>query len=210
MIVNFIAAQSRPSTRSLATVTEAPTSNTSSPAARIVKRNNGEEAAIHAAVLLNRSPLITRTPTDFEKAYYAYQARIERALHNPLPYDFYFKPNSPLEIRFDKEELEREKEAFGKSGSPSPRVKAEVETSDDSDPHALPLMEAAQEEVEKPMPREHESDRTGDVKSLNRQGQRNIYLVVLSKDSSGKESWKFPQTPVTKDQNLFDVSSVLL
>lgn len=174
---------------------------------RVVKRPDDADVAIHTAVLLNRSPLISRTPTAFERAYYAYQARIERALHNPLPYDFHFKPNSPLEIQFDKEENEREKLAFGRSATPSPRVKSEAETTDTGDLNALPLMEAAQEEVEKPMPREHESDRTGSVKSLDRKGQRNIYLVVLSKDAiDGKESWRFPQTPVTQEHNLFDVS----
>src|SRR6266849_3783603 len=52
---------------------------------------------LHTAVILNRSPILTRTPTSFERAYYAYQARIQRALHNPFPHDFYFKPGSLLE-----------------------------------------------------------------------------------------------------------------
>ncbi|KAG6329546.1 hypothetical protein ID866_9541, partial [Astraeus odoratus] len=68
---------------------------------------------LHTAIILNRSPLLTRTPSPFERAFYAYQARIHRALHNPFPYDFYFKQGSPLETRFNIEERRRERKAFG-------------------------------------------------------------------------------------------------
>lgn len=111
-ILRCVTVHSRTGTRSLATVTEAPASSSSTVLPRVVKGPDGEQATIHTAVLLSRSPIISRTHTKFERAYYAYQARIDRALHNPLPYEFHFKPNSPLEVQFDKEEFQREKKAF--------------------------------------------------------------------------------------------------
>lgn len=179
---------------------------------RIVKKEDGQRVAIHTAILLNRNPILTRTPTAFESAYYAYQARIERALHNPLPYDFYFKPGTQLELQFDKEEEERERAAFGRSATPSPRVKTEEElrAADEDGADALAALESQQqEEGVKPLPREHESDRKNDVKSLDRQGQRNVYLLVQVNEA-GKKSWRFPHVPVTTRENLFEVRSILL
>ena len=64
-----------------------------------------------------------------------------------------------------------------------------------------------QEEI-KPMPRIHESDKSGDVKELNRQGERNLYLLVHGKDSSGKQVWRFPQGGLKEDEALHQVSSL--
>ncbi|KAI0085439.1 60S ribosomal protein L17 [Irpex rosettiformis] len=200
-------AQSRAASRSLATVTDAPVTPKPQVPERIVKKEDGQKVAIHTTILLNRNPILTRTPTAFEKAYYAYQAKIERALHNPLPYDFYFKPGTQLELQFDKEEEERERLAFGKSATPSPRVKTEEElrATDEDNADALAALESQQQEDSvKLLPREHESDRTGDVKSLNRQGQRNVYLLVQAKDEAGKKSWMFPHAPVNTRENLFE------
>lgn len=51
------------------------------------------------------------------------------------------------------------------------------------------------ESFERPMPRITEADLKGDVKSLNRQLQRTLYLVV--KDKSGQ--WTFPQDRMTRE-----------
>ncbi|KAI0340670.1 50S ribosomal subunit L30 [Trametopsis cervina] len=193
-------------TRSLATVTEAPQAAKPTAPPRIVKKETGESVAIHTAVLLNRNPLLTRTPTPFEKAYYAYHSRIERALHNPLPYDFFFKPGTQLEKQFDKEELERERQAFGRSATPSSRIKTEEETraTDEDGADALAVLDAQQQDdAVKTLSREHEADRTGNVQSLDRQGERNVYLLVLAKDEAGKQTWRFPQAPVKVQENLF-------
>ncbi|KAI0818805.1 39S mitochondrial ribosomal protein L46-domain-containing protein [Irpex lacteus] len=203
-----VPAQLRAASRSLATVSDAPSTVTAKTPVpqRIVKKEDGQKVAIHTAILLNRNPILTRTPTAFENAYYAYQARIDRALHNPLPYDFYFKPGTQLELQFDKEEEERERAAFGKSATPSPRVKTEEElrASDEDNAEMAALESQQQEEEFKPLPREHESDRTGEVKSLDRQGQRNVYLLVQVKDETGKMSWRFPHAPVNTRENLFE------
>jgi large subunit ribosomal protein L46 len=115
-------------------------------------------------VILNRSPVITRTPTPFERAYYAYQQRIARALHNPFPHEFYFKPGAPLEQRFRR----------------------------------------AGEEDEALASRWTKADEAKDVRSLDRQGQRNLYLVLLKKEG-GKETWTFPSGDVKPDELLHEV-----
>lgn len=154
---------------------------------------------LEAGIILNRSPIITRTPTAFEKSYYAYQSRIQRALFNPFPNEFYFKQGSLLEGKFAAEEQEREKEAFGGPGR----------SVDDSALSATKevLEVLGEEEAVKPMPRVHEADVKGDVKSLDRKGERNLYLLVLSKNANGKEVWRFPQGDVQAGELLHDVSS---
>ena len=110
---------------------------------------------MQTAVILNRSPILSRSPTPFESTYYAYHRRIQRALTNPLPTEFYFKPGSLLEGIFKKEENAREKAAFGR-----PNLNREEE-------HRKKRKEATQllpgqEEPPKLMPRITEADKKGD------------------------------------------------
>jgi large subunit ribosomal protein L46 len=131
---------------------------------------------LFTSLVLARAPLLTPTPTPFESAYYSYQARIHRALSTPFPSEFYFKKGTLLERRFLAEERIRERAAFGDGF--------------DGEEGAERLEDVPSEEDEiRPLPREHESDRTGDVKNLNRQGERNLYLLVQSKEG---KSWRFP------------------
>lgn len=154
---------------------------------------------LHTGIILNRSPIITRTPTAFEKAYYAYQARIHRALHNPFPYDFYFKQGSPLEARFNIEERRRERKAFG-----APFGMQTGETSESEK-----LAEATMRDEEEAMPRVHEADINSDFKNLHRRGQRNLYLL-LQKQENGMTVWKFPQRSVDRGELLHHVSRLSL
>lgn len=57
-------------------------------------------------------------------------------------------------------------------------------------------------EVERPMPRLTDADRTNDLKSLNRKLDRSLYLVIKSEDGS----WRFPQDRVHGRENLHQVS----
>ena len=152
---------------------------------------------LHTAIILNRSPLITRTPTPFEKAFYAYQARIHRALRNPFPTEFYFKQGSPLETRFNIEERRRERKAFGAPFGLDPSEERN---------EATELMEIAmKDEVDESTPRVHSADETNDLKNLNRRGQRNLYLLLKTQEH-GKDVWRFPQGNVEKDEFLHVVS----
>jgi len=150
---------------------------------------------LHTAVILNRSPILTRSPTSFERAYYAYQARIQRALHNPFPHDFYFKPGSLLESKFNLAERKRDRKAFGPGfGADHPLAPGAGVTAQD-------LNKFGRDEDETPAPRIHASDTNGDVKSLDRKGQRNLYLLIQQKEDVGAV-WKFPETAVVGNELL--------
>ncbi|KAH9925274.1 39S mitochondrial ribosomal protein L46-domain-containing protein [Fomitopsis serialis] len=179
--------------RTLATVTDAagPSSTpASTPKPSLSKSSQSPRPTIQTAVILNRSPIVTRTPSAFERAYYAYQARIQRALFNPFPDEFYFKPGSILEDQFNAEEKQREKLAFG-----GPYVK-------EKPVEVLGSEEGAGRKQQQPMPRIHEADIKMDVQSLDRQGERNLYLLVHGKDSAGKDVWRFPQGGIEEGQAL--------
>ncbi|OSD02801.1 hypothetical protein PYCCODRAFT_1452020 [Trametes coccinea BRFM310] len=186
----------RAPSRSLASVAET-TSTTASPApsSSTSDAGNAPNVVLNAAVVLNRSPILTRTPTLFERAYYAYQSRIQRALFNPFPTDFYFKTGSLLEKKFAKEEKLREREAFGGPWTLKRRKQGPTQLDEDGILIASTdqTENMGEEPIEAPAPRIHESDRTGDVKSLDRMGERNLYLLIRAKDHTGKEVWRFPQ-----------------
>ena len=190
------------SARRLATITEVPAS-TSSPtpsnaSAQPQKTRATPEGKpiIRSGVVLNRHPILTRTPTPLESAYYAYHSRIQRALHNPFPSEFYFKPGSLLQGKFEEEEMKREREAFGRMPWLESSSKKSAPTSDILN----------QDDAVTPMPRESEADRTGDVKSLDRKGERNLYLLVMNK---GDGAWRFPQTDLVGDELLHEVSDLV-
>lgn len=166
---------------------------------------------LHTAVILNRSPILTRTPTSFERAYYAYQARIQRALHNPFPHDFYFKPGSLLESKFNLEERKRDRKAFGPGfGADHPLAPGAGLTAQD-------LKKFGRDEDETPAPRVHASDASGDVKSLDRKGQRNLYLLIQQQRADSTDAaaaaattntvWKFPEIVVSNNELLHEVST---
>jgi large subunit ribosomal protein L46 len=157
---------------------------------------------LHTAVILNRSPILTRTPTSFEHAYYVYQARIQRALHNPFPHDFYFKPGSLLESKFNLKERKRDRKAFGPGfGADHPLAPGAGVTAQD-------LNKFGRDEDETPASRVHASDVSGDVKSLDRKGQRNLYLLIQQNMDAGAV-WKFPETAVVGNELLHEVRSSL-
>ena len=66
--------------------------------------------------------------------------------------------------------------------------------------------EVKKHEVEKPMPRITEADRIGDTKSLDRNLQRTLYLVVRE----GKEGkWWFPNDVLVGKESLHTVRDML-
>lgn len=56
-------------------------------------------------------------------------------------------------------------------------------------------------EVERPMPRLSEADRTNDTKSLSRKLDRSLYLLVKNKEGR----WRFPEDRVYGRENLHQV-----
>lgn len=146
---------------------------------------------LEASVIVNRSPTITRSPSRFEKTFFQYQSRIARALHNPFPYEFYFKQGSPLEAQFNIEERNRERQAFGRL----------TRTMWDTTEANLEAAKLAREEVGKRATRFTEADKRKDLHSLDRRGERNLYLVTKSEDGS----WSFPRAAIRKGEFLHQV-----
>ncbi|EAU88407.1 50S ribosomal subunit L30 [Coprinopsis cinerea okayama7 len=184
--------------RAFATEAPAAAASSASTSTQAVKPKSATRPCISTAVILNRSPILTRTPAPFETAFYSYQQRIRRALSNPFPHEFYFKQGSLLQTRFNMEDREREKIAFGESFVPP----------EDTDPEKLAADRAAVEQLaqqegegEELAPREHPSDISNDVKSLDRKGQRNLYLLLLAEEN-GKQVWRFPQGGLEKNEFL--------
>lgn len=177
-----------------------------SPPITFLHRRTFATASYHisTAIVLNRSPILTRTPTQFEQAYYAYQARIRRSLHNPFPFDFYFKQGSLLETRFNLEERRREHLAFGPAFLAEESVSEDKKAADKAAVEQLSLQEGEGEDL---MPRIHPADVNNDVKSLDRRGKRNLYLLLLT-SQDGKDIWRFPQGDVEKGQLLHQVRSL--
>ncbi|KAH0830291.1 hypothetical protein J3R83DRAFT_1656 [Lanmaoa asiatica] len=154
---------------------------------------------LHTAIILNRSPLLTRTPTPFEKAFYAVSGSHTSRLAQPFPTEFYFKQGSPLETRFNIEERRRERRAFGAPFGLDPSEERN---------EATELMEIAmKDEVDESMPRIHKADETNELKNLNRRGQRNLYLLLKTREN-GKDVWRFPQGDVQKGEFLHVVSII--
>ncbi|KAF7295143.1 50S ribosomal subunit L30 [Mycena indigotica] len=153
--------------------------------------------ALYTAVILNRAPILTPSPTPFENAFYAYQQRIQRALHNPFPSEFYFKPGSLLEARFNAEERIRERIAWGPT-----YVKNDTERTV-AEEAAIEQMEMQEQTDDKLMARVHASDLAKDYHSLDRKGRRNLYLLVQRVDmTTGQVVWEFPCGEVGKEELL--------
>ncbi|KAL5529449.1 hypothetical protein ACEPAG_5434 [Sanghuangporus baumii] len=147
-------------------------------------------------VIVNRAPILTRTPTKFEREFYKYQQRIQRALYNPFPYEFYFKQGSLLEAQFNQEEIRRERKAFGDDA---------VKHMEDKSAFLMSVDSMTGEEEEKPMPRRTPADEKRDVKSLDRQGSRNLYLLVKGLPDD-KYKWRFPKGYVETGELLHEAA----
>ncbi|KAJ7470379.1 39S mitochondrial ribosomal protein L46-domain-containing protein [Mycena latifolia] len=153
---------------------------------------------LYTAVILNRAPILTPSPTVFERAFYAYQQRIRRALHNPFPSDFYFTQGSLLEARFNVEERHRERVAWGPNYVKGQVISAEAKASEQS---ALDQMALQEQNDDRLMPRVHPSDGARDYQSLDRKGRRNLYLLVREIED-GKAAWGFPRGPAVEGELL--------
>lgn len=100
-----------------------------------------------------------------------------------------------LEKKFGREEKLREKEAFGGPWSLKRSDRGVEEDGELASIQVSPdqAVNMGEEHMDPPAPRTHEADNKGDVKSLDRLGERNLYLLVWGKDHTGKEVWRFPQ-----------------
>lgn len=155
---------------------------------------------LYTAVILNRAPILTPSPTVFERAFYAYQQRIRRALHNPFPSEFYFKQGSLLEARFNAEERFRERVAWGPTYAKEEDITPERKAAEQAAIDQMALQERSDDKL---MPRIHPSDAERDYQSLDRKGRRNLYLLVRGEGS--KAPWEFPRGLAERGELLHQV-----
>ncbi|KAI9088327.1 39S mitochondrial ribosomal protein L46-domain-containing protein [Phlyctochytrium arcticum] len=140
-------------------------------------------SSVHVGILLKRSPVILRTLTPFESAYYAYRESLELSEASSFKLEFYFKKGSTAEQRWFAAQ-EAADEEIKKLGVP-------VQPRDEELSH----IELAG--------RETEADRSGDKKSLERMLERTVYLVV--KRPSGE--WEFPAGPLEEAEVLHEAAT---
>ena len=180
---------------------------------------------LKAAVLLSRPPLLTRDLTSFEKAFFLYQRRLNERLALPFTRYFYYQRGTPGDIEWKRKIKERKTpardigvyNAYGNEGwndevlvgdrvsEPEAQVEellrdAEVEVMERDVQGEGKVVK--KEEVERPMPRVTEADKSRDLKSLHRALQRTLYLVV----NTGGEEWQFPSAELARQESLHTVS----
>lgn len=179
-------------------------------------------------MILTRPPLLTRTQTPLESAFFLYQKRLEERLAAPFRKGFYFRLDTPSELDWRLKVRERHGVAARDIGRYNPRGRmawndevlvgspvAEPANVVDSllrdavmrvseDGEEIPEEDRA--EIERPLPRRTEADEKGDVRRLDRAMDRTLYLVVRKGEGA---PWEFPSGDVLTSENLHEVSFVL-
>ncbi|KAG5984772.1 hypothetical protein E4U55_003284 [Claviceps digitariae] len=213
---------------SAATITIPQTSppQTEDAAARPPKRER-PPYDVRSGLILTRPPLLTRKLHPFENAFFFYQKRLEERLNTPFITNIYFKPDTARQLDWNVKVEEREgtvaKDIGVYKGKGSKAWDDELKVGDslssqesvlecllkDAETRVSDDAEIIRPEdvvpVERPMGRETEADKTGDVRRLDRQLDKTLYLVV-----KGKDGWQFPADVITKDENLHKTAQRVL
>lgn len=181
---------------------------------------------VRSGMILTRPPLVTRKLEPFENAYYFYQKRLEERLNTPFITGIYFKPDTARRLDWSIKVDERKgtvaKELGIYNGKNSKAWDDELKVGDELSNHetiAKSLLKDAEARVSddaeviapqdvehlEPLPsRETEADKKGDVRRLDRQLDRTLYLVV-----KGKDGWGFP-SDIIQDENLHESAKRVL
>lgn len=179
---------------------------------------------IKAGVVLSRPPQITRDLTEFEKAFFFYQRRLNERLALPFTKYFYFKRGTPADEEWKHKIQERQTPArdIGKynaygteawndellvgavESEPSHQVEMLVQDAE-STANATSHDTSKKEEIPRPFSRVTEADEKNDQRSLNRALQRTLYLLVQAKEGY----WRFPSSAVENGESLRSVGFLL-
>lgn len=182
--------------------------------------------SLKAGLILSRPPLLTRKQTPFEKAFYLYQKRLNERVATPFARNFYFKRGQPATIDFsikwserghtmareigqmvrsgkwawDDELLVGEGDELAEPERVREALYTDAESRVSEDGEALTFEDRIR--IERPLPRETEGDRSGDLRRLDRALDRTLYLVVKK-----GELWRFPQAKVWPDEGLHETAA---
>lgn len=168
---------------------------------------------------------MTRKLHPFENSFYFYQKRLEERLNTPFITGIYFKPDTARRLDWSIKVDERKgtvaKELGVYSGKSSKAWDDELRVGDElsnQETIAKALLKDAESRVSDdaeviapqdvvpldPLPpRVTEADEKNDVRRLDRQLDRTLYLVV-----KGKDGWGFP-SDIIQDENLHEVNLTL-
>jgi large subunit ribosomal protein L46 len=182
---------------------------------------------VRSGVILTRPPLLTRKLHPFENAFFFYQKRLEERLNSPFVTSIYFKPDTPRLLDWNLKVKERQgsvaKELGAYSGKNSRAWDDELRVGDRlSEPETMlgSLLKDAEARisddaeviaadevvpVQRPAERLTEADKKGDVRRLDRELERTLYLVV-----KGKDGWTFPADVIPRDENLHEAAKRVL
>ncbi|KAH8595036.1 putative 54S ribosomal protein L17, mitochondrial [Bisporella sp. PMI_857] len=194
------------------------------------------EYIVQSGVLLSRPPILTKEPSSFEKAFFFYQKRLNERLVMPFTRYFYFKKDTPADTDWKIKAKERDYQPARELGGYNPysdvgwndellvgdklsetstMVEALVRDShvravEGKDGKAMVVEGGEQElhegKIEMPLERTTEADRKHDVKRLDRQLERTLYLVVKKPEGS----WEFPHGPLEGRENLLQAAERVL
>lgn len=181
---------------------------------------------LRAGLILSRPPIVTREQTPFESAFYLYQKRLNERLSTPFARTFYFRKEQPAGVDFAiklserKAVMAREIGHMRRTGRDAWADEALVEKGRElADPAHVRetlfteaesrvsedgevLGKEDRQRIERPLPRETEADRNGDVRRLDRKLDRTLYLVVKDRENR----WGFPQDDIRPDEGVYEVS----
>ncbi|KAF3770149.1 hypothetical protein M406DRAFT_34006 [Cryphonectria parasitica EP155] len=182
---------------------------------------------LRAGIILSRPPILTRTQTPFEAAFYLYQKRLNERLSTPFARQFYYREGQPAGVDFaikfgershvmareigrltrkgrdawDDEALVEEGQKLSDPDYIREKLYTEAESRVSEDGEALSFEDRLR--IERPLARETEADRTGDVRRLDRKLDRTLYLIVKNQ----KERWVFPHDEVRPDEGVHETAS---
>ncbi|KAM5359442.1 hypothetical protein ACJZ2D_014462 [Fusarium nematophilum] len=182
---------------------------------------------VRSGMILTRPPLVTRKLHPFENAFFFYQKRLEERLNTPFITSIYFKPDTARRLDWNIKVQERQgtvaKELGVYNGKSSKAWDDELKVGDElSNQESIvkALLKDAEARVsddaelispedvvpvEAPVDRVTEADRKGDVRRLDRQLDRTLYLVV-----KGEDGWGFPAGLIPQEQNLHESAKRVL
>ena len=104
------------------------------------------------------------------------------------------------------EEKKRERRAFGPTFGVDEFISKEKAAAEKAAADQLALQEGDAEGL---VQRVHLSDTNRDLKSLDRKGKRNIYLLLRTTEN-GQDSWRFPEGTVEKGELLHQASGCII
>lgn len=179
---------------------------------------------VKSGIILSRPPILTRPLSAFEKAFFFYQKRLNERLAMPFTRYFYFKKDTPADNDWKRKVVERNGSAARELGGyqaygefawndeilvgdtvsePKSMVEALVKDAQirGSEEEGDAVAVERDANIERPLDRLTEADKTKDMRRLDRKLARTLYLCVKRE----KGGWGFPAGEVIGRENLHQV-----